>query len=313
MKRLFFAACLTVVSCLGAGCKHESIARTLVAPNTGGGKLAIRMAGTGEQLIKGGKIDTYRRVKAPDGTEIDVWVIKAKQADKTESTSSKGTVVVLHSLGKCKADFPFFGIGERLAKMGYDVVLPDLRHHGRSGGNFITYGAKEKHDVKAVVDALLSEGLIGPDVYVFGDELGGTVAIQYAAIDPRCKGVMAVTAYQDFRTISRRSTWCWAMSDEDFEKVLAIAGKTAKFDPAEASAVEAAKKLRCPLLLVHGLLNMSIPLSHSEAIYKAAPQPKKLIVLTAEQIILPAYMEDWIAEKIDMLARTGLAEEPKSP
>ena len=76
------------------------------------------------------------------------------------------------------------------------------------------------------------------------------------------------------------------------------------FDPADASAVLAAKKLTCPLLLVHGLLDLSVPIEQTQAIYDAAAGPRKLMVVTPgpEEAALVLVLEDWIAQRIDELA-----------
>ena len=288
---------------LCAGCTVEDNARRIIEYNTEGGEVAQRILGTGEHLVQTKKIDLHRRYKAPDGVEIDVWVPKAYRG---ADTPARGSVVILHGLYEHKADFPYDGVAKRLARKGFNVVRPDLRAHGRSGGKYVTYGAKEKHDIKAVVDGLLSEGDIHEPIYVFGNELGAATAIQYAVIDPRCKGVMAMTAYKDARSLARR--WLSALlSDEDFEAALERAGQIAGFDPDETSSVKAASKLTdTPLLLVHGILDLTVPTEHAEAIFRAASGPKKLI---PKPILDWTIMEDWIADRMEELATKGLPSE----
>ncbi len=293
---------LLIALCAGCGSVEDN-ARQIIEYNTDRGKVAQSILGTGEHLVSAGSIDLHRRYKAPDGVQIDVWVLKAEQVE--EGKSSRGTIVILHGLTESKANFPYFKAGKVLARKGYDVVLPDLRAHGRSGGRYVTYGAKEKHDVKAVVDGLLGEGEIAEPIYVFGASLGATTAIQYAAIDPRCKGVMAMTAYKDARSIARGRLPF--VSAEDFKAAMEKAGQMAKFDPDEASSVKAAAKLtNTPLLLVHGILDLTVPGEHGEAIFKAAGGPKKLIL---KPIFEFAVIEDWIADQMDSLVTKGLPSE----
>jgi len=293
-----------------AGCGADFNAKQIIEYNTDPGKVRENIAGTGEHLLEAGRIDLHRSYAMPDGVEIDVWVLRAKNpSGREQANAPKGTVVILHGLSESKASFPYFGAGQELATLGYDVILPDLRAHGRSGGKYVTYGAKEKHDVKAVVSNLLSEGEVCEPIYAFGATLGGATAIQYAAIDNRCKGVMAMTPYKDAVSIARRRLMM--LSDDDFQAALDKAAKLAKFDPAEASSERAAGKLDCPLLLAHGMIDLTVPPEHSEAIYAAAAGPKKLILITPgpEQIAMFTIMEKWVAEKVDMLARTGLKEQ----
>jgi len=120
--------------------------------------------------------------------------------------------------------------------------------------------------------------------------------------------VVAIAPYKDYRSMARLGARL--VNDADFQKVVEAAGKMGEFNPDEASAVEAAKKLTCPLLVIHGLLDVSVPLDHGKAIYDAAGGPKKLLVVGIEQPVLPAIYEDWIADQIDSLARKGLPPTP---
>jgi alpha-beta hydrolase superfamily lysophospholipase len=222
--------------------------------------------------------------------------------------------VLLHGLGEGKANY--LGVAKRLSAKGMNVVLIDLRGHGCSSDKYTTYGAKEKDDVKAVLDEVDKKGLKIGDVFVFGTTLGGCVAFQYAAIDPRCKGVMAIAPYRDATTVARRIAFVLAptMSEADFRQALAEGAKMADFDPASASAVDAAKKLTCPVLVVNALLDVTVQIDWSQAVYDAAGGPKRFIVVTPgpEQLALVMIWEDWIADRMADLAH-GKLDGYKSP
>ena len=302
MPRISTVWLLVAAACCGCGADFH--ARQIVEYNTSAGKIDIAIKGTADQLIKSHRISLHRRIKTSDDIDIDVWVLHARPP--ASGLHAGSTIVLLHGLTESKASFPYFGAAERLAKMGYNVILPDLRAHGRSSGRYVTYGAKEKYDVKAVVDALLADGTVREPIYVFGATLGGATAIQYAAIDPRCKGVMTMTSFKDAQSMARRRLLF--ISTEQFKLAMERAGQIAKFDPQQASSVSAARKLTVPLLLYHGLLDLTVPKEHSEAIYAAAAGPKKLILIAPgpEQVALVATMEDWIARRIDSLVKNGL-------
>lgn len=302
MKRFAPLAFPLLAVALLAGCQGQQLARDLVTPagsrSTG---QWFDLTPTGSRMVERGRIDAHRSIDGDGGVEIDTWVIKARPAKGAEPAGK--TIVVLHGLNETKAEYPYMGIGERLAKKGYDVVLPDLRGHGRSGGQYLTYGVREKHDLKAVADALIDEKLISPDIYVFGANYGGTVAIQYAAFDERVAGVTAVTPYRDFPSMATIWLQMRLQSPEKIKEAVAEAGQIAAFVPAEASAVEAARNFDGPILLIHGLLDPAAPLAHSQAIRDAAAGPKKLIVPTVDQVVLVTILEDWIADRVDSVAQ----------
>ena len=311
MKAFALFGLVATATILLGGCKADYYAQRIVIPDASTGRISENLVGPGDQLVRQKRIALSRQFMMPDGTPIDVWVVNASPwlANHPDHFKPLGTVVILHGL--CESKAAYLGIAQRLSKSHYDVVLIDLRAHGRSGGKYITYGALEKQDVKLIVDTLQKENILrGDNIYAFGTTLGGATAIQYAAIEPRCKAVMAISPYKDAASIARRIIFFFAptMSEGDFQTTLANAGKLAGFNPAEASAVTAAGKTDCTLLLVHGLLDLSVPIEHSQAIYDAAKGTKKFVLITPgpEQVALAMIWEDWIAQRIEQMALGNL-------
>ena len=312
-KITWLVVCLGALS-FGTGCETDYYAKQVLMHDTAQGGLALDLTGSGAMLIDQKRIDLNPRLAMTDGTEIDVWVIKARP---DTPGPARATALLLHGLKENKAKY--LGAGERLAAMGYDVVLLDFRAHGRSNGEYVTYGAHETKDVKEVMDQLIGAGTVHGDMYVFGATLGAATAVRYAAIDPRVKGIVALTPYKDAPSMARRVLFGAAptMGEEDFQTVLARAGQLADFDPQATSTVEAARKVTCPLLLVHAILDLGIPIEDSQAIYAAAAGPKELQVVTPgpEQILLASQIAlgGWVPEKLNQLATKGLAIEPPAP
>lgn len=90
------------------------------------------------------------------------------------------TVIILHGIADTKesqtekANF--------LAKRGIASLIPDLRAHGESGGNYCTYGYYEKYDIVDICKQLrLSDTNV--IVGIWGTSLGGAIAIQAMGID----------------------------------------------------------------------------------------------------------------------------------
>jgi len=302
--RTLTASVAAVALAPSRACSVDFYARRLVTHSTAQGKIGLWLTGSAERLINKGKITSHHRISAPDGTPLDVWVIKGRPnttaPGQTGGQPGRGTVVLLHSLLVSKARL--LRLARSLADMGYDAVLPDLRAHGRSGGKHITFGAKEKHDVKAIVDTLLGRGAIAQPLYVFGQSMGAATAILYAAIDPRCRAVAAVAPYKDLHSIARR--FVPLMRRQKYEKVLIRAGRIAGFDPQEACTLAAVKKLTVPLLVVHGRLDGIVPYRHGRAVYQAASCPKQLITFPLRgHISLLLKHHVWFARQVDALAR----------
>ncbi len=287
------------LSCIGCD-QAKFIVESKTTPAN---KIKMELLGNGEQLQKRGTINLHRKFTMDDNVNIDVWLINAAKKP------TLGSVVVLHGTDESKSNY--LGIGQNLAKLGYDTVLIDLRSHGRSDGKYITCGAKEKHDVKTIVDTLINEKKItAKPLYLFGVTFGGAVAIQYAAIEPNVAGLVAVAPWKDTYSMARRKLKL--MKEDEFQATLKQAGKLADFDPIKTSAVKDAEELHCPVYLIHGLLDMAVPISDSKAIIAQVKGSKKLKIIMPgpEQLSIGIGWESWVPEQIDMVAKGKLNATP---
>jgi len=276
VRRLMTAGWLAAGLCpLLAGCTVDQYAHMVLEQDTSWGRIAEKMAGTSEQLVKAGKISWARRLTMPDDVQIDVWGLGAAAGE-----DAPGTVLVLHGLTDSKVSY--LPMARMLAEKGFDVVLPDLRAHGRSTGKYVTFGALESRDLRHVMDSLLAENAVREPLYVFGASmnLGGSTAIIYASRDPRVRGVVAVAPSRSFRATVGRFQYTKLLDAAKLDRIAERAGNLGGFTPDEASALRAIAKVHCPVLLIHGKLDMFTPVADSEALYDAAHQPKELQVIS---------------------------------
>ena len=86
------------------------------------------------------------------------------------------------------------GHAEFLLRNGYSVAMMDARAHGSSGGEMPTYGWTERHDTRAIADAVFATEKVHC-FFLLGESMGGSIALQAAAADPRVAGVVAESAF----------------------------------------------------------------------------------------------------------------------
>jgi uncharacterized protein len=127
-------------------------------------------------------------VFAGDGVRLAGW-------RRDTSAPRLATLVYLHGV----ADNRSIGAGtvERFRRRGFAVVAYDSRAHGDSEGDACTYGFFEKRDLHRVLDTLPA----GP-IVLLGTSLGGAVALQEAADDPRVAAAVAAETFSDLRTVA---------------------------------------------------------------------------------------------------------------
>jgi pimeloyl-ACP methyl ester carboxylesterase len=215
--------------------------------------------------------------RSRDGVSLSGWWVPASPA--------KGSVVMVHGLNRSRIEMirrvPF------VHEAGWNALLFDLRHHGESGGQATTFGAKEKQDVEAAAE-LARERAPGP-VVVWGVSLGAASVVLAAADDPRIAGVICDSSYRSLDDtvrhhveLARHWRWwlsfvpSWPVADE----ALFWMGRRGGFDPASVDVQRAAAKLAGrPALFVANSEDRRMPKEIAFDLKNAAgPEAEVLIV-----------------------------------
>lgn len=293
--RYSFVLGLLAIVCL-TGCQERSDARRFLRPDAGQGQSAELLLPGPDKLKQQKRIAGQRVFRMLDGTEIDTWWCRTHE-------EAKGAVVILHGLGEGKA--MYLRVADELVALGYDVVLPDLRGHGSSGED-LTYGVRERGDVRFIMNKLLDQGAVRPPVYATGVDVGALVALRYAAVSPKVKGVFAVDPMRSLEAYVNRQMALTGL--ERRRRTLEDIGQMGRFDVSEASAIQAVQQVQVPVLIAQGLMDLAVPASDVEAVYAAANTPKELIKVNEMSVALR--WPQWMAEQIDQLATTGLQSGP---
>jgi pimeloyl-ACP methyl ester carboxylesterase len=113
-----------------------------------------------------------------DAGELRLHVQRMGPRDGRPAT---GTVVLVHGLLTDSLASYYFTVAPTFAAAGLDVVMYDLRGHGRSGRPASGYTLDDNiDDLQTLLDRL---EVTGP-VHLVGNSYGGTVAFGYAARHP---------------------------------------------------------------------------------------------------------------------------------
>lgn len=188
-----------------------------------------------------------------------------------EVPSAKPAIVYLHGIGDNRDSST--GVIDRFVRRGFTVVVYDSRGHGRSAGEGCTYGFFEKQDLRRVLDQAAIDRAIA-----IGHSLGGAVALQAAAIDPRIIGVVSVSTFADLRSIAtERAPFVFtpALIDAAFMR----AEHAAHFIVDEASPLKAAARIGVPVFIIHGAVDRGTRATHSERVFAALREPKRLLIV----------------------------------
>lgn len=222
--------------------------------------------------------DTF--IESLDGVRIQVW----------QRTAQPGYPTIMYFHGN--AD----NLGDRAAKFsafidnGFGLVAVEYRGFGKSEGTPTESGIYR--DAQAAINyALIDLKIPQEELIYFGESLGSGVAVQMAVKRPPALLVLEAA----YTSVETRSAELYPFIIGVRQLVLD------KYD-----SIAKIKKITCPLLMLHGTKDLTIPLRHGQRLFDAASEPKRLVVYedvhhadyTPEQIITPLIEE---AQKLGLI------------
>lgn len=157
---------------------------------------------------------------------------------------------------------------------GHNVLLIDQRCHGKSQGHTITFGIREKTDVQCWVE-YANERFGEVPIILSGVSMGAATVLMAAGMDlpGNVKAVIADCPFDSpaniIKTVMERNM---GMPVGPMYPLVRLGGMVyGHFDLESDSAVEAVKRAKLPILLIHGDDDRFVPYPMSQNIHAAAP------------------------------------------
>lgn len=193
----------------------------------------------------------------------------------------KGTVILFHGFHSTPVwdfseSFPYF------SSLGFNLIYPFQRGHGKSGGKYVTYGINEGHD--AVLWAETANSLLGCEkpIYVGGISLGCTTVLMGAGVGypDNVKGIIAdcgfISPHGIFTEVMKKS----GLPPAPFVWLFGIlCRKIADFDIKGYSTLEALENTDIPIAFIHGECDKLIPCKTTLTVYNAYKGEKHLLTV----------------------------------
>jgi uncharacterized protein len=144
-------------------------------------------------------------------------------------------VIVQHGYGGHRGTV--LHIASMLHNHGFSVITMDLRGHGESGGEIVTFGRDESKDMQVVFDYLSQRSEVNPEkIGIYGWSLGGATVLLHGAMNPDVKAVAADSPFDaiNYENMAEFSDTIWPLpmllkffssirADVDFETEAPIA------------------------------------------------------------------------------------------
>ncbi|CAH0999726.1 2-succinyl-6-hydroxy-2, 4-cyclohexadiene-1-carboxylate synthase [Neolewinella maritima] len=212
-------------------------------------------------------------MRTTEGIDLSYFYVPA-------TVPARGNLVILH--GKDSAKEVYLEYLPQLAPFGYNVLLFDARAHGRSGGQFTSFGFHEWQDV---VQAVRKLRYLGGDLPtgVFGHSMGGAVALRALASSDEIDFGVVESAFthlgQIINLYARRLTGL-PLPRQLTDTVLDHSERLARYVHREVHPLEDARAVQQPTLIIHGEQDQRIDVDNGRQLYAAlGSQVKELYII----------------------------------
>lgn len=165
---------------------------------------------------------------------------------------------------------------------GHNALLVDERAHGESEGRCLTFGIMERKDCLSWIHFVKENYGEETPIVLVGISMGASTVLMATelALPENVKGVIADSSYT-----SPKEIICKVSKDRKYPVrttyplIKAAARIWGKFDLEAASAEEALKKCRIPVLLIHGEEDHFVPCEMSKKNYEICASEKELLII----------------------------------
>jgi len=171
---------------------------------------------------------------------------------------------------------------QRCFALGHSALIVDQRGCGRSGGDTITFGIREKRDCRAWVELAVSTW--GPDcrIILTGISMGASTVLMAAGGDlpEQVVGVLADCGFTGAEDIIKKVMRQIHLPASLLYPFVAWGARIfGRFDVGEDSALEAMGRCRLPVIFFHGEADDYVPCDMSRRNYEACTARKMLVTV----------------------------------
>jgi pimeloyl-ACP methyl ester carboxylesterase len=223
-----------------------------------------------------------------------------------QAPNGQGAVILCHGMDSNKNSEKLVYLGRTLAERGILTLRFDFAYVGESSGKFedITYSG-EVDDLKAAY-ALMQNRQPGKTA-ILGSSMGGSVALLFAAQEPTVATLVTLAAPlhpENFpqRVLTAEQLQQWRHRGFTFYNGRRL--NVSLLDDLERIKLsESARKIKCPVLILHGDADEVVRVEEAYELYRCLPNSKRLTILRGadHRLADPAVMQRALAEALDWL------------
>ena len=216
-------------------------------------------------------IDTY--ITSSDNLKLHAYEVK------NENKTDKWAIVVhgYTSEGKLLSSK-----AKHLYNMGYNVLVPDLRSHGTSEGNYIGMGWHDRLDIIDWINYIVKNNPKS-DIALHGTSMGSATVLMVSGekLPSNVKAIVAdcgyTSVYDEFSYQLKQLFNLPAFPIMNFSDV--VTHIRAGYCLNDASAINQVKKSTTPILYIHGDKDDFVPYYMMDELYNATNSEKEKLTI----------------------------------
>lgn len=216
-------------------------------------------------------IDTY--ITSSDNLKLHAYEVK------NENKTDKWAIVVhgYTSEGKLLSSK-----AKHLYNMGYNVLVPDLRSHGTSEGNYIGMGWHDRLDIIGWINYIVKNNP-NSEIALHGTSMGSATVLMVSGekLPSNVKAIVAdcgyTSVYDEFSYQLKQLFNLPAFPIMNFSDV--ITHIRAGYCLNDASAINQVKKSTTPILYIHGDKDDFVPYYMMDELYNATNSEKEKLTI----------------------------------
>ncbi len=164
---------------------------------------------------------------------------------------------------------------------GYNLLIPDLRGHGQSEGDYIGMGWDDRLDIMGWIDYILSKNQQA-QIILYGVSMGGATVMNVAGenLPTQVKAVIEDCGYTSvwdvFQTHFPMSKW---QSEIALNMASIVTKIRAGYNLKDVQPIQQVQKSHVPILFIHGSDDDFVPCEMVNELYDQANCPKEKLII----------------------------------
>lgn len=214
-------------------------------------------------------------IESSDGLRLNGYYLPAK--NRTHKT-----VIIAHGYsGQATGMYAYAKFYHE--SLGYNVLMPDARGHGKSEGSYIGFGWPEREDYQQWIEYILNRVGTHSEIALHGVSMGSATVLMTSGenLPKQVKAVIADCGYtsaKDILTYQLKRMY-HLPSFPIIQSTSLLTKIRAGYFFEEASALEQVKKTKLPIFFIHGDSDTFVPVKMVYDLYEAANGEKELYIV----------------------------------